>query len=266
MFISIDKVDDVDIESSDGVVSTINIGGMTVFGFAYLWKLLPINLLSFGQLRSENKHLLYDYKRNNFEVRIKSLKLKFGTNDTRIYTTKLYKNNIWYNNEYNNIASCYNNNNHNNKIYNIGNTKKLIKVNVCINNKIIHKMNNNNNKIYMFTVAQKMLKYNKTEVKRAERIRELMWRMGITSTTQLITQLRNNKIENPGCTITDIEIADDIWGPDLGGLKSKSTAKKNIPIPIDRVLPPIRELQTAYGDIMFSIICIFMTQALPFRL
>ena len=251
MFISIDKVDDVDIESSDGVVSTINIGGMTVFGFAYLWKLLPINLLSFGQLRSENKHLLYDYKRNNFEVRIKSLKLKFGTNDTRIYTTKLYKNNIWYNNEYNNIASCYNNNNHNNKIDNICNTKKLIKVNVCINNKIIHKMNNNNNKIYMFTVAQKMLKYNKTEVKRAERIRELMWRMGITSTTQLITQLRNNKIENPGCTITDIEIADDIWGPDLGGLKSKSTAKKNIPIPIDRVLPPIRELQTAYGDIMF---------------
>jgi hypothetical protein len=103
----------------------------------------------------------------------------------------------------------------------------------------------------MFTVAQKMLKYNKTEVKRAERIRELMWRMGITSTTQLITQLRNNKIENPGCTITDIEIADDIWGPDLGGLKSKSTAKKNIQIPIDRVLPPIRELQTAYGDIMF---------------
>lgn len=106
-------------------------------------------------------------------------------------------------------------------------------------------------KVYMFSVRDKLAKYNKNEVARAEKVKELMWNLGVTTTSQLIKQLRSSKIEEPGCSPVDVNIAIDIWGPDLAGLKGKSTAKKNKPIQYDYKMITTRQLQTAYGDVMF---------------
>ena len=80
----------------------------------------------------------------------------------------------------------------------------------------------------MFSVRDKLAKYNKNEVARAEKVKELMWNLGVTTTSQLIKHLRSSKIEEPGCSPVYMNIAIDIWGPDLAGLKGKSTTKKNI--------------------------------------
>ena len=52
-------------------------------------------------------------------------------------------------------------------------------------------------------------------------------------TSHLVKQLKLSKIQDANSSISDIIIANDIWGADLAGLKGKSTAIKNKPIPID---------------------------------
>ena len=68
---------------------------------------------------------------------------------------------------------------------------------------------------------------------------------------QLNKQLRFNKIKDPSCYPQDIVVAEDIWGKDLANLKGKSTAKNNLPIVYDTKVVITRQLQTAYGDVMF---------------
>ena len=106
-------------------------------------------------------------------------------------------------------------------------------------------------KAYMFTVREQMKKYTKHEVKRAERSRDLQWRLGVATPHQLNKQLRFNKIEDPNCYPQDIAVAEDIWGKDLANLKGKSTVKNNLPIVYDTKVVVTRQLQTAYGDVMF---------------
>ena len=74
----------------------------------------------------------------------------------------------------------------------------------------------------MFNVRDQFAKYTKHEVKRAERARELQWKLGVITPQQLSKQLRYNKIEGANCNHQDIEIADDIWGKDLANLKGRT--------------------------------------------
>ena len=41
------------IEGVNGNIIWLNSGGMTDFGFAYYWKDIPVNILSFGSLTFE---------------------------------------------------------------------------------------------------------------------------------------------------------------------------------------------------------------------
>lgn len=69
-------------------------------------------------------------------------------------------------------------------------------------------------------------------------------------TSHLVKQLKLSKIQDANSSISDIIIANDIWGNDLGGLKGKLTAVKNKPIPIDVIRKISREEQTCYGNIV----------------
>lgn len=206
LFSSIDIVEPVMIESANGGITWLSSGGMTNFGFAYYWREIPINILSFGRVIDNGVSINYMNKTDMFELMSYTGEIvNFSRYDDNLYMGKT-------------------------------NSDKFL---------------GSNRKLFMFSVRDKLAKYTKSEVVKAERVKELMWNLGIVSTAQLIKQLRANKIDNPGCSPMDVNIAIDIWGADLAGLKGKSTAKRNHPIPNDYKYISTREIQTGYGDIMF---------------
>ena len=209
LFSSIDYVEPVQMESADGKLTWLNSGGMTEFGFAYYWREIPVNILSFGSMVDSKVRVNYLNNKDVFEIiKHDGTVINFGRYSDNLYMGKL---------------------NNSNNISNITPYKK----------------------VYMFSVRDKLAKYNKSEIARAEKVKELMWNLGVVSTSQLIKQLRTSKIEEPGCSPVDVNIAIDIWGPDLAGIKGKSISKKNKSIRNDYSLITTRELQTAYGDVMF---------------
>ena len=218
LFYDLGTVNVVEIESADGIVSNVSKGGMTMFGFAYYWEAIPMNILSFGCMVDSGLDIQYMNKQDTFHVGcVDNSELVFGRTKGRLYVSEIAISNNY-------MVKCRNNNNNN---------------------------DNNRKNILMTTIYDKMAKYSKIEVKRAERVKELMWRFGVMSISQLVKQLKLSKIEEANCGVSDIIIANDIWGADLAGLKGKSTAVKNKPIPIDVIRETAREVQTCYGDIMF---------------
>ena len=65
-------------------------------------------------------------------------------------------------------------------------------------------------KAYIFAVNEKLEKYTKHEIKRAERSRELQWKLLVSTLQQIGKQLRYNKIEDPKCNHQDIVVTEDI--------------------------------------------------------
>ena len=63
--------------------------------------------------------------------------------------------------------------------------------------------------------------------------------------------LNAGKIDNSDLTARDVHIALDIWGPDLQGLKGRTTAKKPAPIITQPIHVPQSVDQFIYVDIMF---------------
>ena len=45
LFCDLGTVNVVEIESADGIVSNVSRGGMTIFGFAYYWEAMPMNII-----------------------------------------------------------------------------------------------------------------------------------------------------------------------------------------------------------------------------
>jgi hypothetical protein len=86
LFYNLDIVTEVFIESADGVISTVNRGGYTIFGFAYFWDVIPINIVSLGRLRVDGIDVQYDNDNDKFVIDINGVdSLDFHRNDEMLY-------------------------------------------------------------------------------------------------------------------------------------------------------------------------------------
>ena len=79
------------------------------------------------------------------------------------------------------------------------------------------------------TVKENKKNYTHNDYLRALRARELQVAMGRPSTATFIDALKHNAILNCPVTPTDVEAAEQIFGPDIGSLKGKTT-RRNPPI------------------------------------
>ena len=84
------------------------------------------------------------------------------------------------------------------------------------------------NKSVDTTLVVNMVKENKKNYTnndnlRALRARELQLMMGRPSTTTFVEALKNNRLSNCPVTPADVEAAEQIFGPDIGSLKGKTT-------------------------------------------
>ena len=93
------------------------------------------------------------------------------------------------------------------------------------------------------TVAENMKFYTPREVERAKRARSLLSALGSPSVHDLKTAIAMNAIANLPIKTEDVDIAEKIFGPDLGILKGKTTRRKPVPVVSDQISIP-KELYT----------------------
>ena len=78
--------------------------------------------------------------------------------------------------------------------------------------------------IMVMTVKDKKKLYTARQVKSAELAREYQRKLGYTSPGQLIKLIGQGKLDKSDITAQDVVRALDIFGPDLGSLKGKTTS------------------------------------------
>ena len=108
------------------------------------------------------------------------------------------------------------------------------------------------------TVDDNKENYTPAEVQRAKLARVLQNTVGNMTSKELIWHLNRNHL--PNCTVTakDVRVADDIWGPDVGSLKGRTTRNKSIVVPDLRghSLPPA--VLERYKDITLAVDVFFV--------
>ena len=93
--------------------------------------------------------------------------------------------------------------------------------------------------IFVQTVEENLKKYSQRQLDGAYRARELLHALSCPSVPDLKRALQQNAISNCPVSIRDIEVASDIFGPDIASLKGKSTRHKERPYVEDIVtIPP----------------------------
>lgn len=106
------------------------------------------------------------------------------------------------------------------------------------------------------TIEENKQGYTQRQFEDAKKARKLYHILGCPSVENYKHILRQNLIRNCPVTIEDVNIAEKIFGPDIGTLKGKSTRKKTVPVKSDfiEIPPELRDLHqdlTVCLDIMF---------------
>ena len=96
------------------------------------------------------------------------------------------------------------------------------------------------------------MKYTKRQIKRAGRARVTYRTLGSLTVENFKNVLKQNLIKNCPVTIKDVEIAEDIFGPDISTLKGRSTRKKPPVIVNDQMEVP-RELVYNWDNLTLCI-------------
>ena len=92
---------------------------------------------------------------------------------------------------------------------------------------------------HLQTVAENMKFHTPREIKKAKMARELLATLGTPSIQDMKTILSMNAIANVPVTTSDVDLAERIFGPDLGTLKGKTTRRKPLPMVSDQIaIPP----------------------------
>ena len=90
------------------------------------------------------------------------------------------------------------------------------------------------------------------QFQKAKRARDFYHAMGTPSLPDLKALLRMNMIKDNPVTLEDVHLAEQIFGPDVGTLKGKTTRRKPLPVVTDYVeIPP--ELIKAQEDVTLAI-------------
>ena len=101
---------------------------------------------------------------------------------------------------------------------------------------------------YVSTVKENRMGYTQREFDRAKRAREFYKRAGCPSPEAFKRLLRQYLVKNNPVTTADADIAEKVFGPDVGALKGKSTRKRPVPVLEDLVAIP-RELIERHQDL-----------------
>ena len=110
--------------------------------------------------------------------------------------------------------------------------------------------------ILVQSVEENMKFHTPREIKSAKRARDLLAAVGFPTTADLKTAIATNAIANLKVTTRDVDLAEKIFGPDLGTLKGKTTRRKPLPMVSDQIaIPPQlyenREFIELCIDLMF---------------
>ena len=110
---------------------------------------------------------------------------------------------------------------------------------------------NNTQQIYITTVTENKQKYSHNDVKRADGVRALQKVIGHPTAKQLSYLLDHHLIPNSPFTSHDVRRAEQIYGPDLGNLKGKTTRRN--PPTVDQIMQQcLNTIIEQYGKIMLS--------------
>ena len=110
---------------------------------------------------------------------------------------------------------------------------------------------NNTQQIYITTVTENKQKYSQNDVKRADGVRALQKVIGHPTAKQLSYLLDHHLIPNSPFTSHDVRRAEQIYGPDLGNLKGKTTRRN--PPTVDQIMQQCPDtIIEQYGNNMLS--------------
>ena len=100
------------------------------------------------------------------------------------------------------------------------------------------------------------------QVKKAKTARDLLIALGSPSTKDLKIAIRTNAIRNNPVTTEDVDLAEMIFGKDLGTIKGKTTRSRPMPVVSDQVAVP-DELYDRHNEVTLAIDAMFINK-LPF--
>ena len=112
------------------------------------------------------------------------------------------------------------------------------------------------------TVAEQKSRYTRRDVRNAERARELQDMLGRPTSRSLIQMIKMNSLPNCPVTVDDVIAADDIFGPNLGSLKGKTTRLKPLPVKVN--LSPIPSLILDRYCLVILAINVMKVNKIPF--
>ena len=119
-----------------------------------------------------------------------------------------------------------------------------------------------NYQLYLSTIQENMKMCTPREVLQAKKARGLYQTLGTPSTHDFKAIVRSNTIKGCPVTLEHIEIAEQIFGPDIGALKGKTTRRKPQPVVKDYMeIPP--ELTEKAKTVELCIDTLFINK-LPF--
>jgi hypothetical protein len=102
----------------------------------------------------------------------------------------------------------------------------------------------------MNSVEENKAFYTHRQFERAKRARDLYHAIGTPSLDDFRAIIRMNIIRNNPVTTEDIQLAEQIFGPDIGSLKGKTTRKKPAPVVSDYVAVPAAIYQKQHRVIL----------------
>ena len=185
--------------------------GETDFGTVYYDSNCIANILSFGNIVSSSESVSYDSDQDCYKVRM----IKLGPVYRFVHdqSTNIYLCDLDRNVSYKNVSF--------------------------------------DKSIMVMTVKDKKKLYTARQVKSAELAREYQRKLGYASPGQLIKLIGQGKLDKSDITAQDVVRALDIFGPDLGSLKGKTTSHKT---ELEEEMPVVdRQFlnQVMYIDLMF---------------
>ena len=89
------------------------------------------------------------------------------------------------------------------------------------------------------TVAENVKFHTSREIKWAKQARDLIAALGSPSVADLKAAIAMNAIRNLAVTTQDVDLAESIFGPDLGTIKGKTTRLRPLPMVTDQITIPL---------------------------